>query len=105
MDTNKKGYSFDFVPKLGIHVPTFHLDWDEYSIKEQLDIIHQWEKERAKIPDRIKEIEVKIGELQDKMFEMEFDEYCVIHDDIINMASAINDLNIWFRIEGELSRK
>lgn len=96
-------YEFVFNKKLGIRIPHLTKEWDEYSLEEQKDIIHQWENERAKIPDRVKEIENEIEELQDLMFKIEFDEYVKVHKEIVEMSSAINDLNIWYRTEGELT--
>lgn len=102
-NSNQK-YRFLHNERLGIRIPQFDLDWDEYNQQEQISIIREWEKERARIPDRIKDIELKIEEMQDLMFEIEFEEYIKIHEQIVDMASAINDLNIWYRTEGEITK-
>lgn len=97
---NGKAYRFLLDPRLGIKIPHFDKEWEEYTEEEQLDAIGQWEHERAKIPDRIKTLEMKIIEKQEAMFEMSFEEYCEVHKDVIDLASSINDLNIWYRTEG-----
>ncbi len=94
---------FKFDEKLGINIPIFEKEWEEFSVQEQLKIIQVWEKERASIPDRIKELEKKIDQLQELMYEIEFNEFIKIHEEIVDMASAINSLNIWYRTEGELT--
>jgi len=95
---------FTFNSKLGIMVPSFTKDWEEYNREEQIYVIQEWEIERSKIPDRIKQIEAKILETQEKMFEMTFEEYCEVHEKIVEMAGAINDLNILFRTQGDLTK-
>lgn len=97
--------NFKFVhdKRLGISIPHFDKDWDEYTVEEQHKIIDQWEKERAKIPDRVKELEQEIISKQDSMFDMSFEDYIEVHKEIVDLSSAINDLNIWFRTHGEIS--
>lgn len=104
MNEANKDYEFRYIERLGIKIPFFNRDWDELDKQTQLEVIRQWETERAKIPDRIKDIENEIIRLQDKMFEIEFEEYYEIHKDIVDMSSAINDLNIWFRTDGEVTK-
>lgn len=99
-----KADPFNLDKKLGIKIPHFEKDWDVYTMEEQLNIIRLWEHERAKIPDRIKEIEHEIIEKQELMYDMDFDEYCNLHKEIVDMASAINDLNIWFRTDGHITK-
>ncbi|KXG43596.1 hypothetical protein [Tepidibacillus decaturensis] len=94
-------FVYDF--RLGINIPQFDKDWEEYSTLEQSYIIDRWEQERAKIPDRIKLVEKEIMEKQELMFEMSFEEYCKVHEEIVDKASVINELNIWFRTQGEVT--
>jgi len=103
MSIDAKKVQFVYDDRLGIHIPDFKVDWEELSPVEQMQVIDQWEKQRAKIPDRVKKLEEKIMEKQDKMFEIPFEEYVEIHKDIIDMSSAINDLNIWFRTHGQVT--
>ena len=103
MKVDEKKVQFIYDERLGIHVPDFLVDWEELSLEEQLSVIDQWEKERSKIPDRVKDLENEIMEKQDKMFEIPFEDYIEIHKEIIDLSSAINDLNIWFRTHGQVS--
>lgn len=101
MSADKHKFKFD--ERLGISLPFFEGEWESLSNLEQIKIINQWEKERAKIPDRIKELEQKILDMQETMFDMSFEEYCEIHKEIVSLSSTINDLNIWFRTHGEVT--
>ncbi len=98
-------FQFVFDKRLGISVPHFDKDWEDYTFEEQHKIIDLWEKERAKIPDRVKEIEQEILDKQEMMFKMSFEDYVELHKEIVDMSSAINDLNIWFRTHGEISNE
>ena len=98
-----KGYRFIFNSRLGIHVPEFDQEWESYSVKDQSDIIQRWDQERAKIPDQIRKLEHEIIRKQDAMFEMSFEEYLIVHRQIVDLASRINDLNIWYRTEGHIT--
>ncbi|WP_339062829.1 hypothetical protein [Tepidibacillus marianensis] len=103
MSVDGKKVQFIYDDRLGIHIPDFKVDWVDLSLIEQMQVIDQWEKQRSKIPDRVKELEEKIMEKQDKMFEIPFEEYVELHKEIIDMSSAINDLNIWFRTHGQFT--
>lgn len=55
------------------------------------------------IPDRIKVLEDIIRVKQQLLFEEDdFAESCLINGDIADLASRINDLNIWFRTRQDL---
>ena len=98
-------YEFIFDKRLGIKIPSLKKEWDDYTELEQLEIIHLWELERAKIPDKVKNMENKIENLQDLIFDIDFDDYLKIHEQIVDLSSAINDLNIWYRTSGELNKE
>ncbi|ADU30326.1 hypothetical protein [Evansella cellulosilytica] len=92
--------------RLGISIPKLGKPWTDYSLKEQSQILSIWEKERAIIPEKIKEIEkivtVKTKELLE---ENDVDKMNELNHVIMNYASIINDLNIWFRIEPQLTEE
>ncbi|MFV9510642.1 hypothetical protein [Tepidibacillus sp. LV47] len=103
MSVIEKKVQFVYNDRLGIHIPDFQVDWEDLSLDEQVAVIDRWERERAKIPDRIKELEEEILRKQDIMFQIPFEEYVEVHKEIIDLSSAINDLNIWFRTHGQIT--
>lgn len=101
----EKDFKFVLDKRMGIKLPKLNKDWEEFTHEDQVEIIRTWESERAKIPERIKEIEEEIMEKQDSMFDISFEDYIKLHTDIVDLSSALNDLYIWFRTEGELTHK
>ncbi|MDQ0256865.1 hypothetical protein J2S74_004287 [Evansella vedderi] len=86
--------------RLGISLPKLERTWEDHTLKEQTKILSYWEKERAKIPDRIKELEVLVkGKTNDLLLENDEQRMIELNNEVIYLASIINDLNIWFRIE------
>jgi hypothetical protein len=64
------------------------------------------EEIRATIPDRIIQLEAIIIEKQKQMFEEEnFARSCELNSEIHELASVINDLNIWFRVQQDYETK
>jgi len=58
---------------------------------------------RGSIPDHIMRFEAKIRIKQQQLFEEDdFVQSCQINEDIADLASRINDLNIWFRTHQDL---
>ncbi|MCF6092997.1 hypothetical protein L1765_03180 [Microaerobacter geothermalis] len=93
---------FVYDKRLGISLPVLHVEWEELSREEQQSIIHQWEEIRGKIPDRILELEKQIKEKQELLAtEEHFESSCRLNCEISELASIINDLNIWFRTTQE----
>lgn len=91
--------------RLGIPIPCIEESWDQFDQETQHKILFHWEMIRGQIPDRIVELEKKINELQIKLDnEADFDVCCKLNEDIAELASIINDLWIWYRLEGEISR-
>jgi len=89
--------------RLGISVPNLEKYWEDLTAEEQEAVLERWELERGEIPERIVELEGQIRQLQERMGQEEdFAAVCRINDDIAELASRINDLNIWFRIRQEL---
>ncbi|MCM3717937.1 hypothetical protein [Fictibacillus phosphorivorans] len=92
--------------KLGISVPQLHKAWETYDKTEQAAILLQWEKIRGTIPDRIKEIEIEINQLQDRLSaEENFELSCEYNEKIASMASIINDLWLWYRLNQQVTSK
>ena len=89
--------------RLGISVPNLETYWEDLTAEEQEAVLERWELERGEIPERIVELERQIRRLQERMGQEEdFAAVCRINDDIAELASRINDLNIWFRVRQEL---
>lgn len=96
----RAGEWFRLDPRLGIPVPDLARPWDEYSERERSEIAAVWESIRGSIPDRIKGLEAEIAERQQRLeVEPDFAACCRLNAEIAELASRINDLNIWFRTE------
>jgi len=95
---------FELNDRLGILLPKLDKDWHEYNIKEQHIILAAWENIRGNIPDRIKELEIIINAKQAELDkEEDFTRSCRLNSEIAEMASIINDLWIWYRLNQSLS--
>lgn len=93
-------YEFKFDKRLGIALPVLEQDWEEYTLEEQTQILVQWEAHRSDIPEQIKVIESIINAKQEELnAEENFARSCQLNQEIADLASTINDLNIWFRIQ------
>lgn len=93
-------YEFVLDHRLGIPLPSLALEWEMYTAEERSDILFQWEEVRAKIPDRIIQLESVINQKQAQLSEEEnFVISCELNSEIHELASVINDLNIWFRAQ------
>jgi hypothetical protein len=98
----------DFVwdERLGIFVPDLNKSWEKYDTSTQEAIMLHWEKIRGRIPDRIGEIEVIINELQDQLStEEHFEVSCELNNKIASLASVINDLWLWYRLNQSITSK
>lgn len=98
--TQGQGYEFVYNDRLGIHLPVLHLDWIEYSKAEQEAMIEQWERIKSRIPDRVHELEAVINQLQlEASQEDDWDRVCSLYEELYRIASIINDLNIWEKVD------
>lgn len=96
-------YQFVLDERLGIPLPVLTHDWEEYSREEQAQMLMIWETIRARIPDRIIALEKEINEKQAQLFQEEdFEISCRLNHEIAELASVINDLNIWFRVQQDV---
>lgn len=85
--------------RLGIELPHLEFAWEEYSEVEQQRILAVWETIRGKIPDRIAEIESIINIKQQQLGdEDDFAKSCILNSEISDLASIINDLWLWYRL-------
>jgi hypothetical protein len=92
--------------RLGIPVPDLSKDWDEYSWETQQTILFHWEKIRGTIPDRIAELESIINRKQSELSdESDFNRSCQLNSEIADLASIINDLWLWYRINQDITQK
>ncbi|MGN7455352.1 hypothetical protein ACTHPH_11130 [Paenibacillus pasadenensis] len=97
-----------FVPdaRLGIDLPRLDRNWDQYDAAEQMGIVEQWELIRGRIPDVIFALERQIVLLQRELDEEEdFARSCRLNSDIAELASRINDLHIWYRVNQEIEAR
>jgi hypothetical protein len=93
-------YYFEFDERLGIRLPYLEAEWEELSADERQSMIMEWEQIKAKIPDRIMEIEREIDRKQQQvMREDDWDTVCRLYEQIYALASLINDLHIWMRVD------
>lgn len=95
---------FEYSDRHGISIPCLECEWDELSLSGQTAILERWEMIRGSIPDHIMRFEAMIRIRQQRLFEEEdFIQSCRINGEIADLASRINDLNIWFRTHQDLS--
>ncbi|MGD8191630.1 hypothetical protein ACQCN2_16740 [Brevibacillus ginsengisoli] len=99
-------YGFELDHRLGIPLPSLKQEWEDYTAEERASILLEWEEIRARIPDRIKELEVIINHKQNALsVEDNFQVSCQLNSEIAELASVINDLHIWFRIQQDHGAK
>ncbi|KMJ55242.1 hypothetical protein AB685_28280 [Bacillus sp. LL01] len=95
---------FIYDSRLQISLPRFHTVWDELDQDRQAQILRSWEEIRGNIPERVKELEVVINEKQAALTEeLNFERSCHLNSEIAELASIINDLWIWFRLNPSLT--
>lgn len=92
-------YRFEYDERLGIRLPYMEVEWEELSAEERHDMILEWERIKARIPDRIMDIEREIDKKQERASQEEdWDTVCKLYEQIYALASVINDLHIWARV-------
>ncbi|TBL81289.1 hypothetical protein [Paenibacillus thalictri] len=97
-------YGFVLDERLGIPLPELHLEWEEYAEAERSAILLRWEEIRGTIPDRIMAIERVIVVKQSQLsMEENFALSCQLNSEIAELASTINELHIWFRINQDIA--
>ncbi|RXZ82254.1 hypothetical protein EBB07_11285 [Paenibacillaceae bacterium] len=89
--------------RLSIAIPVLERDWEEYSVSEREAIVERWELIRGSIPARVFLLEQEINRKQTELFnEDDFGRSCQINSEIAELASQINDLLIWYRVDQEI---
>lgn len=97
---------FVYDGRLGIYVPDLPREWESYSEEDRAEMLYQWEQIRGTIPDRIKHLESRIMEKQERLNrEDDFAVSCSLNSEIAELASMINDLHLWYRIDQEMTDK
>ncbi|MFC0473254.1 hypothetical protein ACFFHM_22820 [Halalkalibacter kiskunsagensis] len=95
---------FVYDPRLGLSIPTLKCSWDELERITQEHVVDTWENIRGTIPDRVKEIELKIETVHEQLTnEEDFERSCELNLEMAELASIINDLWIWFRMTPSIS--
>lgn len=91
---------FRYDERLGIRLPDLDENWEDLDPEERHRMILEWEQIRARIPDRIMELEKEIYQRQELIGkEEDWDKICRLYGEIYSIASTINDLQIWSRVE------
>lgn len=99
-------YRFERDERLGIELPVLLVPWDSLSLPEQAEVIARWEDIRSCIPERVKQLEGRIVGLQHELNEEErFEASCRLNWNIAELASIINDLHLWFRVQQDTVAK
>lgn len=97
---------FRFDPRLGINIPHLVDEWEIYNKEYREKILFQWEKIRGAIPDRIAELENEINKKQNELsIESNFVKSCQLNNEIADLASVINDLWLWYRLNQDITNK
>jgi hypothetical protein len=95
---------FHLDTRLGIEVPNSDLPFEALPLSEQEAVLSHWERIRAMIPDRIRELEQVIEDLLAQIqLEEDWDAIVRRFDDISEIASRINELNTWLRVDPSLA--
>lgn len=102
----RRHYRFRHDERLGIRLPELDLDWHEYPESVQAEILLEWEIIRGSIPDRVRYFEEHIRVKQEKLnSEENFAESCRINSEIAELASCINDLHLWYRVNQSIESR
>ncbi|MBD2863291.1 hypothetical protein [Paenibacillus oceani] len=99
-------YEFVYDERLGIGLPVLHDAWEALTEAERAELLHEWERVRGRIPDRIMQLEKTIVEKQNRLnTEDDFPTSCRLNTEIAELASCITDLHLWFRADQDVSVK
>ncbi|WP_159881345.1 hypothetical protein [Paenibacillus puerhi] len=92
--------------RLGIPLPQLPRDFETYTDSEQAAILLRWEEIRGTIPDRVKQIERVIIFKQEQLnVEDDFVTSCRLNSEIADLASTINELHLWFRVNQDMDAR
>ncbi|MBX6351797.1 MAG: hypothetical protein IRZ10_00570 [Thermoflavifilum sp.] len=94
---------FRFDERLGIECPAFDPPFESLPRPIQEAALAYWEKVRSGIPDRIQSFETRINALLARIQETDdWDEITRCFDEISDLATRIQDLNLWARVDPSL---
>jgi hypothetical protein len=97
-------WNFIVDDRLGIPLPYLEKDWDDYSEEERSLILLRWEEIRGTIPNHVKRLESVIIQKQNRLnVEDNFNLSCQLNSEIAELAGTINELNLWFRVNQEIT--
>jgi hypothetical protein len=97
---------FHYDERLGIEIPVLENEWETFSLEARTDLLFRWEQIRGTIPDRIHKLEAVIIMKQNQLDkEDDFPTSCRLNSEIADLASTINDLHLWFRVNQEVDSK
>lgn len=97
-------YAFELDGRLGIPLPRLAKDFEDFTEREQSDILLRWEEIRGTIPDKIKQLERVIIAKQDQLnVEDNFVISCRLNSEIAELAGTINELHLWFRVNQDMA--
>ncbi|GGJ06693.1 hypothetical protein GCM10010885_14800 [Alicyclobacillus cellulosilyticus] len=86
--------------RLGIPLPNPELEFEQLTPAEQEEVIAQWERIKARIPEQILKFEAVIEDKLRQVHEREdWDEIAALFAEISDYASRINELNTWRRVD------
>jgi hypothetical protein len=90
--------------RLCIPLPAFPQPFEEMAPTDQEDVIVVWESIRARIPDRILELEHNIQSHLDTIRETDdWEQIIALFNQISDIASRIAELNTWQRVDPHLT--
>ncbi|WP_166242385.1 hypothetical protein [Paenibacillus turpanensis] len=94
---------FTYNERLGIPLPDLKKDWELFNEQERAELLLYWEMVRGTIPDHIQKFERMIIRKQRELdHEPNFLRSCRLNSEIAELASCINDLHIWFRLNQDV---
>ncbi|NOU97960.1 hypothetical protein GC093_32745 [Paenibacillus sp. LMG 31456] len=97
-------WNFIIDDRLGIPLPHFEKEWEEYTEEERSIILLHWEEIRGTIPDHVKRLERIIIAKQNQLnIEDNFKYSCQLNSEIADLAGTINELHLWFRVNQDVT--
>ncbi|QQE77397.1 hypothetical protein [Alicyclobacillus sp. SO9] len=89
--------------RLLIELPDFATPFERMSSLQQEEVLVEWARIKAQIPDKIKYFEDQIRDLLDDIHHEENWDVITNHfQQITDYASRINELNLWSRVDPDL---
>ncbi|WP_138495531.1 hypothetical protein [Paenibacillus pinistramenti] len=97
-------HEFRYNERLGIKLPELYKPYESFSLEERTEIVTVWEEIRGRIPSRVIELERVIEDKLHRLADEEdFGVSCLLNGEIADLASVINDLHIWYRMQADVN--